>query len=291
MAWSSSKVKKYLAEACQLHGLHLREVQAGYTSRQDSRTGAPGIRCQDVPVADFVRPGGYLWKRVLKAAKEVEEKGEKASAENRLFAGLHRRWDEKGKTWTDAGNVKWTFGPGGKLARNNGAALDRNKGEAPAPVRVPQRGGELFVSAQPCACDACRHTDRKGLPALQADLNAAANIGLRALLDPDFPGRWWYVPCDPNSGIPVADKVKGSILDNVGPLFSPTPAAGTDEAGKRERGGKRPARQREVVYRWRDPQTSAIRGREGGETWEETTVYWNQAQWRAIEILRTQVEP
>jgi hypothetical protein len=30
--------------------------------------------------------------------------------------------------------------------------------------------------------------------AFQADLNAAANIGLKALLDPDWPGKWWYVP-------------------------------------------------------------------------------------------------
>jgi IS605 OrfB family transposase len=34
MEWSSAKVQKYLAESCQLHGLHLREVQPNYTSRQ-----------------------------------------------------------------------------------------------------------------------------------------------------------------------------------------------------------------------------------------------------------------
>ena len=66
----------------------------------------------------------------------------------------------------------------------------------------------MFVSSAPHSSGAV----------IQADLNAAANIGLRALMDPDFAGKWWYVPCDPKTKIPKADKVKGGLVDGVGPL-------------------------------------------------------------------------
>jgi hypothetical protein len=32
-------------------------------------------------------------------------------------------------------------------------------------------------------------------------LNASANVGLVALLDPDFPGTWWRVKVNPRSGV------------------------------------------------------------------------------------------
>lgn len=67
-------------------------------------------------------------------------------------------------------------------------------------VCVPRRGAELFVSAQPAIQS---HT---GI--VHADLNAAANIGLRALMDPDWPGAWWYVPAQLKDGffVPADDK-------------------------------------------------------------------------------------
>lgn len=149
MSWSSSKVKKYLAEACQLNGLHLREVQAGYTSRQDSRTGAPGVRCQDVLVKEFMR--SPFWRKQV--AQAEGEGGER----ERFLCDLNAKWkNEPEANWQMAGNV-----------------------------RIPLKGGEIFVSADPNSPAA------KGL---QADLNAAGNIGLKALTDPDWPGNWWYIP-------------------------------------------------------------------------------------------------
>jgi len=61
MTWSAGKVRKYLEEGCYLAGLHLREVYAGYTSRQDSRTGAPGLRCSEVPAEWIVSKSGPAW--------------------------------------------------------------------------------------------------------------------------------------------------------------------------------------------------------------------------------------
>ncbi|CAG1013369.1 hypothetical protein ANRL4_04916, partial [Anaerolineae bacterium] len=118
MDWSAAKVKKYLAEACELNGLHLREVPAGYTSRQDSRTSAPGVRCSDIPVAEFVRPGGYLSKRIKNAFENVE-KG-KGSAEERFLCEVYARWDDNNKIWRDADGVIWTLCKDGKWAERNG---------------------------------------------------------------------------------------------------------------------------------------------------------------------------
>ena len=57
-------------------------------------------------------------------------------------------------------------------------------------ARVPQKGGDVFVSAD----DVSSNGETSGPPGVQADLNAAGNIGLKALLDPDWHGAWWYIP-------------------------------------------------------------------------------------------------
>ena len=242
MSWSSSKVKKYLAEACQLNGLHLREVQAGYTSRQDSRTGAPGIRCQDVPVKEFMQ--SPFWRRQVAQAEKRQAEG-KGDARECFLCELNAKW--KGKPEAD-----W---------------------EKAGAVRIPLKGGEIFVSADP------KSPAAKGL---QADLNAAANIGLKALLDPDWAGRWWYVPCDPTSFKPVEDKVGGCAaicLDK--PLKNASAAQDTDKPGKKRRkAGKQTGA---CVNLWRDVCSQPI---SAGDGWREFTPYWNGVQARVVNILR-----
>lgn len=121
---------------------------------------------------------------------------------------------------------------------------------------------------------------------IQADLNAAANIGLRALMDPDFPGKWWYVPCDPSTHRPHAEKVKGSILASIGSLQNVS-----DESAApawRGRGGARSVAPREVINLWRDPAAAAIKGVAGGEVWHATPAYWNIVKDRVVNVLRQQ---
>lgn len=243
MTWSSSKVKKYLAEACQLHGLHLREVSASYTSRQDSRTGAPGIRCQDVPVNEFMR--SPFWRKQVKQA-EAKQAGNKGDARERFLRDLNAMW--KDKTVAD-----W---------------------EKAGVVRVPVSGGEIFVSAS---------RDSQGAKSLQADLNAAANIGLRALTDPDWPGKWWYVPCDPASFKPTPDKVKGSAAIN---LDMPLKDASVVSGGvTRKKAGKAKSQSKEVVNLWRDVSSREISTE--GVAWEVYSAYQNQVQARVVDILRS----
>lgn len=250
MTWSSSKVKKYLAEACQLHGLHLREVSASYTSRQDSRSGAPGIRCQDVPIKEFIQ--SPFWRKQVAQAERKQAEG-KGDSRERFLCDLNVMWKDK-------------------------AVVDWKKAGV---IRVPVRGGEIFVSADPASPAA------KGL---QADLNAAANIGLRTLTDPDWPGKWWYVPCEPGSFRPVKDKVEGSAVVNPDQaLRQPAQAQSGDAKDKKKRGKKSAGKPKEVVNLWRDISSSPLECIEFGE-WKEYAAYQSEVQCQVIRVLEEQMK-
>jgi len=107
---------------------------------------------------------------------------------------------------------------------------------------------------------------------LQADLNAAANIGLRALLDPDFPGRWWYVPCDAATGRPAGDKCTGAAcLDLEERLIECRESR--DNTGSR---GK--SKSREKINAWRDVG--------GNGPYRTHAQYWNEVMARVVDHLR-----
>lgn len=254
MTWSSSKVAKYLGEACELSGLHLRQVSAGYTSRQDSRTGAPGIRCSDKPVREFI---GIMAGRIAKIDENLKKGG---SEEDKYLKEQYGKWDDKKSAWTDKWGGKW------KLAGNKwefGGGTRHKNINSPHPVRIPQKGGEIFVSAD------------MGSPlknGIQADLNAAANIGIKALLDPDWNGRWWYVPCSPKDYIPANDKVKGSeVFESKIPLLQV-------EKEKSEKDKEK----KDIVNLWRDISGDSLYT----GNWREFKPYWNDVTARAIKNLR-----
>ncbi len=244
MSWSSGKVRDYLSEACQLNGLHMREVSAGYTSRQDSRTGAPGVRCVDVPVAEFMESS--LWKRdAARAAKKGQGKG-----------------DERDRYILELRDLA-------EKSRSDNPVLLRKI------LRIPARGGDIFVSA-----------DRSSPAAngLQADLNAAANIGLKALLDPDWPGRWWHVPCITATGKPDAASTKGSLAMDGNPILLPTTnddSDSTKSAAKKKslKGGS------EVINAWRHVSSRPL---SEGE-WHVYAAYQNIVLRDVVGILRSQL--
>jgi len=238
MDWSAAKVKKYLKECCQLHGLHLVEVSASYTSRQDSRTGAPGIRCQEVPLTDFLKKN--FWREQVKQAKQRLSEG-KANARDRYLCQLNERW-----------------------------------GNAPAPVtqtairlRIPLNGGELFVSAD---------QNSPASKGIQADLNAAANIGLRAITDPDWPGAWWYVPCEANTFKPVKDKVAGSAaIDSNVSLKKDSPNSEKPASDRKSRTSK------SMINLWCDTSSKSLSEK---DQWQESAPYWEDVAARTINILQ-----
>lgn len=295
MNWSSGKVRKYLEEACQLHGLHLREVMPNYTSRQDSRTGLPGVRCDDVSVADFLDKS--WWRKAVKRAKERKQnptKDKPYDAEAQLLVALDKQWPDRKDV------------PESERA----AYADKVKSEK-KPIRLITKGGDLFVAAPPSSCQANGHRPCPlcdGKRALQADLNAAANIGLRALLDPDFPGKWWYVPCGEVDGAPLPDKVKGSacfpenpanfgslrkVKEQVQPVID---LAVTDVAKKKPKAQKQPnnkskppsgrSKKKEVVNFWANPSATAHQTAVDNGSWLPTPDYWKEVRDRVIELLR-----
>ncbi len=290
MNWSAGKVRKYLEEACRLHGLHLREVMPNYTSRQCSRTGLPGVRCVDVPVdPNTGEPQAYWWRKALSAAKKRIGNGNSDAS----------RGDAESRFIVDLAN---------RLAR-----LKEEPRPLPRTVRVPRAGGDLFVAAPPLSCSTAAHAPCpacNGERALQADLNAAANIGLRPLMDPDFPGKWWYVPCsnDRQAGgaIPRADRVRGSACfggdpATFGPLSSVTNApaeappdgqtASEEKSGKNRRRGKGRSRSgadaKETTNYWADPSTRALRPVSKGGHWLPTPAYWQSVRRRVVAALRS----
>jgi len=266
MNWSAGKVRKYLEEACQLHGLHLREVMPNYTSRQCSRTGLPGLRCDDVPIDEFLTAPWWN-KAVNAAAKRLQENGNDSL--DRLLVALREN--------------------------RSGATTDSDKCSQRT-LRLPRAGGDLFVAAPPSG-DATKGRHRG---ALQADLNAAANIGLRALLDPDFPGRWWYIPCieDKAAGtaVPRADKVKGSVCfgpdsskpEQVGSLLKPGAGDSSDgqsRPARRQRNRRSNAEGKETTNFWSDPRAAALRNAKDGGFWLPTPAYWRWVRKRVVDAL------
>jgi len=249
MDWKSAETRKRLSDHCQLYGLCLRDIPPHYTSRQDSRTGAPGLRCVDVPIADFLSQPWWRKQVLLAQKKAVANQGD---ARDRYLLSLEHRW-----------------------AR----ASDVDRGKVGA-LRIPMNGGELFVSA-----DAQSPLAR----GIQADLNAAANIGLRALTDPDFPGKWWYVPCDATTKEPHPEKVKGSIVDGIGPLATCDSKASDGGPPMRRKRSSKSSKEKPIVNLWRDAQAGPIDGAANLDVWTVTAAYWNLVKVRVIENLEKAV--
>lgn len=248
MTWSAGKVRKYLEEGCFLAGLRLCEVYAGYTSRQDSRTGAPGIRCSDVPPEWIVSKSGPPWVRTrVESAVKGAGKSDATPADQYLadlYSYLANLPEEK------------------RLAA----------------VRIPDRRGDIFVSADPAA--------GRGI---QADLNAAANIGLKALLDPDWEGAWWYVPCDPSTYRPKPSEwLDSKAIDTETPLRQAAPrrleVEPASKRGRSGRTGRGKTPKSDTVNLWRDVSCAPVRRDHG--PWCEYGAYWGDVEQRVVRLLR-----
>lgn len=260
MDWSSAKVQKYLKEGCQLHGLHLREVQPNYTSRQCSRTGAPGLRCVQVSAAEMLT--GY-WKKDVDRARGRVEKARK-----------------EGRDGAQADLLL--------IDASDWAARLPDTVRAVRRIVLPKRGGDLFVAVK------VSRGKNGHVAAVQADLNAAANIGLRALLDPDWPGRWWFVPCTGGTFSPAPEKTRNAavfLTVNQLPHEGDSPEAVGGEPGEPVNGkrkGKKAssgsAAEKAIENRWRDVSAASV----SDGRWVTTAAYWNFVQAQVCKGLRRQ---
>ena len=271
MVWSSAKVQKYLAESCQLHGIHLRQLQPSYTSRQCSRTGAAGIRAVEISARDLLaRP--WCKKAVAKAKANLE----RAKRENRAGSAMDRLM-VSAEEWA----MRMSSSEGGTRelgAKRTTSQIDR--------IVLPRRGGDLFVSVS------CHKNKNGKIPTVQADVNAAANIGIRALLDSDWEGRWWWVPCDGGTYTPAAKKTAGAMpLNGIAQLpQSRDHSAAASPPASRARDKKSPTTsdkskpKREFENRWRHCASDPLQDSE----WVSTGEYWSKVDSAVCEVLSSQ---
>jgi len=212
MNWSRRRIRQLLREGADLLGLKVTEVIPNYTSRQDSRTGAPGLRGQIVEAGRL--RGRKDWaQRVQRAAGSDDPLNEYICQLDSLLSRLRRS----------------------------------------AMVFVPVPGGDIFIPADP------------GSPAaggVQADINAAANIGLKVIMDPDWPGSWWRLPVDSRTGRPdTRDRMRGCRVPGLQQVQI-DPA--NDEEGIRNF--------------WRDPSSQPL---DQGE-WQPYASYWRDVERRVL---------
>lgn len=260
MDWAARNARKYIVEGCQLHGLHFVEVAPGYTSKQDSRTGAPGIRCEDVP------------RNVLQEAAGRVRFGDAAS-EGPAIPSAETRLDRQVRWWArEFGRLRARSGPDLKSRDQILKAMLDRIAQLPAErstIRLPRRGGELFVSANP---------NSPAARGIQADLNAAANIGLRALTDPDWEGAWWFVLAELPSGQIVQEKIDGCPYWKAASAVLPIQHVPT--------GDKQAKKSRAYAWNprhWTENSTAA---------WQVTNDYWREVERVVAERLRReQLEP
>jgi len=157
MKWCHRAVRDKLKQLCEVFGLPVLETPAAYSSRFCSRSGVPGFRAVEV-TAGFTRREQWAW-----LAGRKGDDGQPTDEARRLLdldrdlakaqAELERDWKEQKRS--------------GRCPRRT--------------LLVPSAGGPVFVPI----CDTTGGTDLQ--PALtQADLNAAINLGLRAIADPQL---------------------------------------------------------------------------------------------------------
>lgn len=159
MKWCHRAVRDKLRELCEPFGIPVLETPAAYSSRFCSRTGVPGFRAIEVS-AGFENDAPWRW------LKDKQNNGQ--LTEEAIF--IRSVADEL----RDAQNTletSWKLKhPGRRPPRRT--------------LLLPLAGGPIFVPAV-----AFEGEDKLRSAVVQADINAAINLGLRAISDP----RLWTI--------------------------------------------------------------------------------------------------
>lgn len=156
MKWCHRAVRDKLKQLCEVFGLPVLETPAAYSSRFCSRSGVPGFRAEEV-AAGFTKTGQWAW-----LAGKKDEKGNPTAEAQRL-----QELDQTlAKTQAELEAI-W--------------ATEKRPGKCPKrTLLVPASVAPIFV---PIA-DKAGGADMQ--PAVvQSDINAAINLALRAVADPN----------------------------------------------------------------------------------------------------------
>ncbi|MDF1659643.1 MAG: type V CRISPR-associated protein Cas12b [Verrucomicrobiales bacterium] len=150
MRWCHRSVRDKLVELCEPFGISVLEVQPAYSSRFDGRTGHAGFRAEEVaPLPN----DHFLRKKVSENIVRARTNGSVPSDNDQNFLWIYELLEQ----------VQGALEKSGKRQNKHTRTLI-----------VPREGGPLFVSAKP--------GDGSGI---QADVNAAVNLGLSAIAKHD----------------------------------------------------------------------------------------------------------
>jgi hypothetical protein len=153
--WGVHSLMTQLEQAADLHGVYMTDVIAAGTSQRHALTRRPVIRFHQR------RPEWVIGRQRPRYVTQA------------VWDSILSSWDETTRTWTVNGN-SW--------ARTGSKWLPLQPGKKePPPIRVPDTQGASVADVVTGA-------------AFGADLNAAVNIGLRALQDPEWLEGILYVP-------------------------------------------------------------------------------------------------
>ena len=144
---------------------------------------------------------------------------------------------------------------------------------------LPIDGGQLFLPS---------FSPSGTLGPIDADLNASANIGLRAIADTDWSGAWWRILVETQTGLPVADPISGcKAIHSTTLLLTPKatePETGSDSKPAKLRAKKARKGQRaddvEKTYVWRRPSCDSIT-----TPWLPSKTFWSDVGKAVVEAL------
>ncbi len=199
MEWSHRKVLEKLQDMAKVFGIPIFTVDARFSSRFNSRTGVPGVRCIEVSKGfEFEHP----WKH----------------------------WKEE--TVASAGGKNGERSPSERAAMINAAAALLADADAKASVILPMDGGPAFFPVVP------HRAGHEGLES-NADINAAVNIGLRAVAHPDRLDVFPMLKAIPRAGGAMEIQAKrgsfAATVKKIEPSRAPEVKVGaSDQAGNIE---------------------------------------------------------
>ena len=160
MKWCHRAVRDKLKELSEVFGILVIESPAAYSSRFCSRTGVPGFRAVEVTSGFSQRSHwGWLANKRVKDGKPTEQARRLLDLDTKLQQAqeeLQQHWKEKKRT-------------------------------SPCPKRtllMPWAGGPIFVPAKKFNVRSNEEGHNFCSAVVQADINAAINLGLRAVADP-----------------------------------------------------------------------------------------------------------
>ena len=158
MKWCHRAILDKVKMLCEPFGIQVLEIGAAYSSKFCSRTGVPGFRAVEVGISDRSR---FPWKQKLTESD----------------AGMSSDDD------VELATVRSVFQ---MLSKVEG----RTKASCPRTLILPKNGGPLFVPMKdwPAVDRKVGNIIKKVVPhgIQQADINAAINIGLRAIAAPSI---------------------------------------------------------------------------------------------------------